>query len=541
MSKMNFAIALKMSTDQFKRGANVVKKGLMSIQYQVLGMASALGLGGIGLKNLVSRFVEVARETTKARVALKNISIDAATFSNNMKFLTKLSSKYGQEINGMTSEFSKFSAAASSAGISLADQHEIFSSFTRSITAFGMSSEDAKLSYMALSQMMSKGRVSSEELRRQLGERMPIAMEAMARATGGTIQQLDDLLKKGAILSKDVMLPFVKEMEKMTPSIDVDNIETSLNRLSNIFTQLTEKINIAGLYKKIIDGAGEMLLSLEKSFARVITTIATSLVGSKLIGAFRKLTDETKIQNQAILNDKIQTEQQLELAVAKRVAAEKRYNDTLVLYNSASDDEKLRSYNKLQSSKSALDKARLREKAGLLARDAAAEKAAALQTQTIWTAAFTKIGTFVKGVLMSIKSLFSTLIPMALIGIATNLVMKMVEIRKEAQRIKNITKDNQNSIFSAGNTSEIQKIQTLHKIIKDRFGTEQQIQAAQGELLNLLGIEQGKQVDINKKVAERIKLLKEAARAEVAAQNNAQLEQTNRDIVNKVTKDGDAI
>ncbi len=541
MSKMNFAIALKMSTDQFKRGANVVKKGLMSIQYQVLGMASALGLGGIGLKNLVSRFVEVARETTKARVALKNISIDAATFSNNMKFLTKLSGKYGQEINGMTSEFSKFSAAASSAGISLADQHEIFSSFTRSITAFGMSSEDAKLSYMALSQMMSKGRVSSEELRRQLGERMPIAMEAMARATGGTIQQLDDLLKKGAILSKDVMLPFVKEMEKMTPSIDVDNIETSLNRLSNIFTQLTEKINIAGLYKKIIDGAGEMLLSLEKSFARVITTIATSLVGSKLIGAFRKLTDETKIQNQAILNDKIQTEQQLEIATAKRVEAERRYNDTLVLYNRASDDEKLRSYNKLQSRKSALDKARLREKAGLLARDAAAEKAAALQTQTIWTAAFTKIGTFVKGILMSIKSLFSTLIPMALIGIATNLVMKMVEIRKEAQRIKNITKDNQNSIFSAGNTSEIQKIQTLHKIIKDRFGTEQQIQAAQGELLNLLGIEQGKQVDINKKVAERIKLLKEAARAEVAAQNNAQLEQTNRDIVNKVTKDGDAI
>ena len=271
-----------------------------------------------------------------------------------MKFLTQLSSKYGQEINGMTSEFSKFSAAASSAGISLADQHEIFSSFTRSITAFGMSSEDAKLSYMALSQMMSKGRVSSEELRRQLGERMPIAMEAMARATGGTIQQLD-LLKKGAI-SKDVMLPFVKEMEKMTPSIDVDNIETSLNRLSNIFTQLTEKINIAF----IIDGAGEMLLSLEKSFARVITTIATSLVGSKLIGAFRKLTDETKIQNQAILNDKIQTEQQLELAVAKR-AAEKRYNDTLVLYNNASNDEKLRSYNKLQSTKSALDKARLRE------------------------------------------------------------------------------------------------------------------------------------------------------------------------------------
>lgn len=538
MSKMNFAIALKMSTDQFKRGANVVKKGLMSIQYQVLGMASALGLGGIGLKNLVSRFVEVARETTKARVALKNISIDAATFSNNMKFLTKLSSKYGQEINGMTSEFSKFSAAASSAGISLADQHEIFSSFTRSITAFGMSSEDAKLSYMALSQMMSKGRVSSEELRRQLGERMPIAMEAMARATGGTIQQLDDLLKKGAILSKDVMLPFVKEMEKMTPSIDVDNIETSLNRLSNIFTQLTEKINIAGLYKKIIDGAGEMLLSLEKSFARVITTIATSLVGSKLIGAFRKLTDETKIQNQAILNDKIQTEQQLELAVAKRVAAEKRYNDTLVLYNSASDDEKLRSYNKLQSRKSALDKARLREKAGLLARDAAAEKAAALQTQTIWTTAFTKIGTFVKGVLMSIKSLFSTLIPMALIGLATNFVMKLREARKEAEKISKYFSNYQEELKKSGSDSaEIKKLQTLQSLLNDANTSEKERATIKNEIYSILGSEIDRQKDINTLIQQRIGLLKESARAELLASKLAESEESLKTIQDKYTKD----
>ena len=71
MSKMNFAIALKMSTDQFKRGANVVKKGLLSIQYQVLGMASALGLGGIGLKNLVSRFVDVARGNHKSKGSFK--------------------------------------------------------------------------------------------------------------------------------------------------------------------------------------------------------------------------------------------------------------------------------------------------------------------------------------------------------------------------------------------------------------------------------------------------------------------------------------
>ena len=229
-------------------------------------MAGALGLGSVGLKNMVSRFVDVARETTRARVALRNISGDAQGFTNNMDFLIKASGKWGQELNGMTAEFAKFSAAASSAGIPIQEQHTIFESFTRSITAFGMSSEDAHLSYLALSQMMSKGKISSEELRRQLGERMPVAMEAMARAVGVTIQELDGLLKAGKLISKDVMMPFVKEMEKMLPEVNVDNIETSVNRLKNTFTQLVQDLKVGEYFKKIVDWANGMLAIFKLHF-----------------------------------------------------------------------------------------------------------------------------------------------------------------------------------------------------------------------------------------------------------------------------------
>lgn len=533
MSKMNFAIALKMTTDQFKRGADAVKKGLLSIQYQAIGMASALGLGGIGLKNMVSRFIDVARETTKARVALKNISGDTVNYSKNMQFLTKLSGKYGQGINGMTSEFAKFSAAATSAGISLSDQHEIFSSFTRSIAAFGMSSDDARLSYMALSQIMSKGKVSSEELRQQLGERMPIAMEAMARAVGVTIQELDGLLKKGAVLSKDVMLPFVKEMEQMTSSVDLNNIETSMSRLGNTFVQLTQKLKVADIYKRIIDGSAKMLETLQGSFERVVAVIATSLISGKLLGAFRKLTDETKKQNASILADKIKTEEQVQLLTQNRVAAEKKYNDTLVLYQKASDDEKLRSYSKLTAAESALDKARQREQAGKLAASTAAEKAAALQTQTVWTVAWTKIGSFVKGILASIKGMFATLIPVALIGLATNFIMKLRETHKEAERIKDIFSEYEKELSAVSGGAEAAKLQSLLKIVNDRFGLQKDINEAQNQLMGLLGVEKGAQVDLNALVAKRVALLKNAAQADAYAQKIVSTEESNSGILGK--------
>ena len=398
-----------------------------------------------------------------------------------------------------------------------------------------MSSADAHLSYLALSQMMSKGKISSEELRRQLGERMPVAMEAMARAVGVTIQELDGLLKAGKLISKDVMLPFVQEMEKMLPEVNVDNIETSVNRLKNTFTKLVQDLKIGEYFKKITDWANSMLSNIQSSFLRVFTTIGSAIVGGKLFKAYTSLAQNVKDTNAKILANKIQTEQQLEIATAKRIAAEKRYNDLSALYSKASNEQKIQYYAKLTAAESAMNKARLREQAGLKA----VQEANAAQMVTRWGVAFNSLKKVAISVISTIKVAFSTILPMAVIGLLTNFVMKLVEARKEAQRIKNIYKDNLSSIFNVGNTSEIQRIQTLHKIIKDRLGTEQEIRSAQNELLNLLGIEEGKQIDINEKGCRKGKIIKGSCESRCAAQNNT----LDNGIGNysKIAPNGDAI
>lgn len=510
MSKMNFAIALRMTTDQFKRGADVVKKNIRMLQYQVLGMASALGLGGIGLSNMVSRFVQVARETTRARVALRNISGDAQGFSKNMDFLVKTSNRWGQELNGMTSEFAKFSAAASSAGISVQDQHTIFESFTRSITAFGMSSEDAHLSYLALSQMMSKGKISSEELRRQLGERMPVAMEAMARAVGVTIQELDGLLKAGKLISKDVMLPFVKEMEKMLPEVNTDNIETSVNRLKNTFTQLTQDLKIGEYFKKIVDWANSMLGNIQTSFMRVVAVIVATFTSGKIAKAYSSLSQKVIAENQKVLANKVQTEQQLELATAKRVAAEKRYNELSALYSKATNEQKIQYYAKLTAAESAMNKARLREQAGLKA----VEQANAAQMVTRWSVAFNGLKKVAISAIATIKAAFSTILPMAVIGLITNFVMKLVEARKEAKEIKNIFSEYRKETESLSTPQEVMMLETSLSILTNKKSTQEEINKAQSSLNSLLGAEINNQDELIEKGKERIRQLYQMAEAQ---------------------------
>ena len=539
--KLNFAIALNMTTNQFKKGADIVKKSLRGIQYQVLGMASALGFGTIGLSNLAREFINVSRETNRARVALSNISEGAAGFKKNMDFLTGLAGQYGQELNGVTSSFAKFSAASNAVGMGLQDQYRIYEGMTKAITAFGLTSSEAQLTYMALGQMMSKGKVTAEELRRQMGERIPIAMEAMARAAGVSMQELDNLMKRGEVYSAEVLPKFADELNKMLGDINVDNIETSLNRLRNSFITLTEDLGVGALYKKIIDGLNGLLGNIQQTFTRFAATLASAILTGRIASAIQKFNAGVISQEARLLASMERAERQKELAAKKRIDAVKAYEEASKVFEAADLDQRAAMYAEYQRAKTNMDKARNREKAAINNAGVAQEELTAFKTTAIWAKAGMKIKAVFTGVWASIKSMAATFIPMAIIGAIVNLIFKARELRNEAERIRNIVKDNNSAIMGVADPAEIEKLRSLSRIIQERLGSEEEISSAQKELNRLLGVEEGKQIDINAKVNERIRLLKEAARADVASQRNAEMEQRNREIMKGATKNGDVI
>lgn len=281
--KLSFSIAINLLTENFKRGSNQVKAAFKSMQMQFLTFAAALGAGGLGLSNFVSRLIEVARETNRVTTALKNVSGSMLQYADNQRYLLELAKKYGLEINALTANYAKFTAAASISGMSMMDQRKIFESVSRACTAFGMSADDSNGVMLALSQMMSKGKISSEELRLQMGERLPVALQAMAKAAGVSVAGLDKLMKQGKLMSADVLPKFAEALNDMIPNVDTDNLETSVNRLKNVFTEFVNGTDAQSKYKALIDwltgavqGLGENLKNiLTLSFA-AIAFVATS-------------------------------------------------------------------------------------------------------------------------------------------------------------------------------------------------------------------------------------------------------------------------
>ena len=101
--------------------------------------------------------------------------------------LAKMSYYYGQNILVLTERYIKFRAASQQANLSSKETLKIFDSAAKASAVLALSADEVNGVFLALEQMLSKGKVITEELRRQLGERLPGAFGIMADAIGCTI------------------------------------------------------------------------------------------------------------------------------------------------------------------------------------------------------------------------------------------------------------------------------------------------------------------------------------------------------------------
>lgn len=467
--KLSFSIAINFLTENFKKGTNQIKAGFQAMQAQILTFAAALGAGGIGLSNLVTKFIEVAKSTNRVTTALKNVSGSMAVFADNQRYLLDLAKKYGLEINALTGNYAKFTAAASISGMSMQEQRKIFESLSRAATAFGMSADDSNGVFLALSQMMSKGKISSEELRLQMGERLPIALQAMAKAAGTSVAGLDKLMKEGKLLSAEVLPKFADALNEMIPNVDTDNLETSLNRLQNAFTKLVNETDIQGKYKGLIDWltgyvkkATDNIQSVITYVVAAIAVLVTSRLVNKLIVSFQKTELAAK-------------------AAARRAAKAAGQSFDEVAWRS--------------------------------------QKASSTMKAMFSNAA------------KSVKAALISMVPTAIIAVIGAVVAKLVVMAQEAKRIKNLFSEYKAELNKSTNTSDIINLQTQYKIATDLKRNLDERRSALSQINRQLNtnysIDEKNltiQGDLNKKFAERVELLKAAAEVDYLTQKKLEVE-----------------
>lgn len=176
-----------------------------------------------------------------------------------------------------TQNFTQLSAATAAAGFSVAETEEVYRGLTAANKALGGDAEKLNGILLATTQVFSKGKVTAEELRGQIGERLPGAVSLFAKATGRTTAELDKALTKGEV-GLDEFLKFTKKLfedyEEQAKKIASGpeeagaRLQVALGNLGRSMGTLLAPIGAAfqDLFTEIVNAANEFVKTLNSIF-----------------------------------------------------------------------------------------------------------------------------------------------------------------------------------------------------------------------------------------------------------------------------------
>ena len=256
----------EMSNASKKAASETVK--LESTLSNLQGMiASAFSVGVIinFTKNLVDAERRLELIQNRLNFVAGSVEKGAALFER----LTAASNKLGINIEVLSEGFAAFGISATQAGFSARKAEDIFIKMSAGLRAAGATSLQSQRAFLALQQMIDKGVVSAEELRRQLAEALPGATSIMVEAYNNlhpaqqvTMEEFIKLQEAGKILSNEILPEFANVLEnRLAPALagKINSLDASIEKVTTQFFLLKTAVTDTEFVKFFTDTFGEHL------------------------------------------------------------------------------------------------------------------------------------------------------------------------------------------------------------------------------------------------------------------------------------------
>ncbi len=326
---------IDVTVGQHQRNVGNYSDAIGMIAPQLSQFAGRLGLVAAGVAAVGQSFTSNLR-IEPINQALKFTSGTATEFDRNLNFLRETTDRLGLEFISSAESFKLWQGAAKFSNMTAEESRRIFDSVANASAKMKLSNDQVQGTFLALSQIMSKGKVQAEELRGQLGERLPGAFSLAAKAMGVTEQELNKMLEKGEVIASDFLPRFADQLDIAFGNDKTERIEgmqASVNRLKNEFDLLWQSERATSFFTVLGDGFARMfkeinLMVNSKSWAEFK---AIAFGGLKVHEDFIRDRDLTPGQRAVPRDfDKKSVKEQLALINETKTALDevvKRYNE----------------------------------------------------------------------------------------------------------------------------------------------------------------------------------------------------------------------
>jgi tape measure domain-containing protein len=214
----------------------------------VLKSATAAGAGMFAFGAFYDRVKEGLNDfaaITGVQATLKALTGSAAAGGQEFAYIKAKADELGLSLIPTAKAYTGLFAAAKEANIPVAQTRAIFEGVTGAAKVLNLTADDTNGVLLALQQIVSKGTVASEELRGQIGERLPGAFGLAAKAMGLTTAELGKQLQAGKILSADFLPKFAAQLKATYGDATADaaqQVGSNLGRINTAFQESSARL-----------------------------------------------------------------------------------------------------------------------------------------------------------------------------------------------------------------------------------------------------------------------------------------------------------
>jgi tape measure domain-containing protein len=246
------AKAMANKLDRSKYRMQALGDSIMSTRSKLISLGLAASAAVYTVKELSTAIWDAGRRTLVAENAYKSITGSVAGANVQFEFLRDTAKELGLNFFTLREGYKGFLAAARSSTLPMKEIQKIFRSVSNAGAILGLSNEKMSLTFLALEQMLSKGKISMEEIRRQMGDSLPGAFQLGAKAMGMTVEAFDKAVSAGEVYA-DVFLPkFSKAMDETYIGTIADSVK-AVNLLSETWEELKVKMSNNGFMDDVAD------------------------------------------------------------------------------------------------------------------------------------------------------------------------------------------------------------------------------------------------------------------------------------------------
>jgi tape measure domain-containing protein len=236
--------------------------------------------GGIGLattiQGIARAVIQFSTESVQLAARMQDLhrsftAIEGSGGAANrtLTFLFDTAQRVGVSFTSLAESFRRLEAGAKGTTLSGDDLKRAMEGIATGARVMGLSTQENQRAMTAWEQILTKGRLSSEELVQQLGEAVPGALNIVSRSLGVTTAQLRAMAESGLIPGTLAFVAFSEEMRKIGQTGGgIETLSTTFAKLAN--ETLAWKAALGGVLTEVIQPILRDVITLSEELRKLM-------------------------------------------------------------------------------------------------------------------------------------------------------------------------------------------------------------------------------------------------------------------------------